>query len=97
MMSRGGSSRPSCAPRLLRGYWRALPTFLADLWREPDLHRLRRIGQALVLVTEIDPEIAWLHAHFIHTPASVTHYASLMTGHRLELFGPCQGHLDDAR
>jgi len=77
--------------QLLGGYWRALPTFLADLWREPDLHRLRRIGQALVLVTEIDPEIAWLHAHFIHTPASVTHYASLMTG----IGWSCSAHAKD--
>ncbi|MBL8905484.1 MAG: glycosyltransferase family 4 protein [Rhizobiales bacterium] len=75
----------------LAGYWRALPTFLRDLWREPTLHRLRRIGQALVLVTEIDPEIAWLHAHFIHTPASVTHYASLMTG----LGWSCSAHAKD--
>jgi len=75
----------------LAGYWRALPSFLADLWREPDLHRLRRIGQALVLVTEIDPDIAWLHAHFIHTPASVTHYASLMTG----LGWSCSAHAKD--
>jgi glycosyltransferase involved in cell wall biosynthesis len=75
----------------LPGYWRALPTFLADLWREPDLHRLRRIGQALVLVTEIDPDIAWLHAHFIHTPASVTQYASLMIG----LGWSCSAHAKD--
>jgi glycosyltransferase involved in cell wall biosynthesis len=77
--------------QLLGGYWRALPTFIADLWREPDLHRLRRIGQALVLVTEIDPEIAWLHAHFIHTPASVTYYASLMTG----IGWSCSAHAKD--
>lgn len=75
----------------LRGYWRALPTFLRDLWREPDLHRIRRIGQALVLVTEIDPEIAWLHAHFIHTPASVTRYASIMTG----IGWSCSAHAKD--
>lgn len=77
--------------QVLPGYWRALPTFLRDLWREPDLHRLRRIGQALVLVTEIDPDIAWLHAHFIHTPASVTQYASLMTG----LGWSCSAHAKD--
>jgi glycosyltransferase involved in cell wall biosynthesis len=77
--------------QMLGGYWKALPTFLADLWREPDLHRLRRIGQALVLVTEIDPGIGWLHAHFIHTPASVTHYASLMTG----LGWSCSAHAKD--
>jgi len=75
----------------LKGYWRALPTFLADLSREPDRHRLRRIGQALVLVTEIDPQIGWLHAHFIHTPASVTQYASLMTG----LGWSCSAHAKD--
>ena len=39
----------------------------------------------------------WLHAHFIHTPASVDAYASLMHGHWLELLGACQGHLDVAR
>ncbi|MBL8895317.1 MAG: glycosyltransferase family 4 protein [Rhizobiales bacterium] len=75
----------------LPGYWKALPTFLRDLWCEPNLHRLRRIGQALVLVTEIDPEIAWLHAHFIHTPASVTQYASLMTG----IGWSCSAHAKD--
>jgi glycosyltransferase involved in cell wall biosynthesis len=77
--------------QLLRGYWRAVPQFLADILREPDRHRLRRIGQALVLVTEIDPGIEWLHAHFIHTPASVTWYASIMTG----IGWSCSAHAKD--
>jgi glycosyltransferase involved in cell wall biosynthesis len=77
--------------QFLRGYWRAMPQFLRDLWREPNRHRLRRIGQALVLVTEIDPGIEWLHAHFIHTPASVTYYTSLMTG----IGWSCSAHAKD--
>ena len=37
-----------------------------------------------------------LHAHFIHTPASVTLY-QLLPGLALDLLGACQGHLDLAR
>jgi glycosyltransferase involved in cell wall biosynthesis len=77
--------------QILRGYWRAVPQFITDLAREPNRHRLRRIGQALVLVTEIDPGIEWLHAHFIHTPASVTYYASVMT----RIGWSCSAHAKD--
>ena len=38
-----------------------------------------------------------LHAHFLHTPASVTRYAALLRGAALELLRARQGHLDDAR
>jgi glycosyltransferase involved in cell wall biosynthesis len=41
---------------------------------------VRRLGQALVLAAEMPAGARWLHAHFIHTPASVTAYASLITG-----------------
>jgi glycosyltransferase involved in cell wall biosynthesis len=41
---------------------------------------VRRFGQALVLATECAPGISWLHAHFLHTPASVARYAAMLTG-----------------
>lgn len=75
--------------RVLRAFWRArrLPGFAralrqwrADLPRDISRNRFRRLGQALVLATELPADITHLHAHFIHTPASVTHYASLLTG-----------------
>lgn len=66
------------APRV--GFWRALGPFLGDLLRDRTRNRVRRFGQALVLVAEWPDDARWLHAHFIHTPASVTAYASLMTG-----------------
>ena len=43
-------------------------------------NRVRRFGQALVLAAEWPKKARWLHAHFIHTPASVTAYASLILG-----------------
>jgi glycosyltransferase involved in cell wall biosynthesis len=75
--------------RVWRGWWRArrLPGYkaarrawLADLRRDPTPNRVRRFGQALVLAAELPPEINRLHAHFLHTPASVTRYAATMTG-----------------
>jgi glycosyltransferase involved in cell wall biosynthesis len=41
---------------------------------------VRRFGQALVLAAELPPDVAHLHAHFLHTPASVTRYAALLHG-----------------
>jgi len=58
------------------GFWPALQSFLADFRRDPTLHRIRRFGQALVLAAEWPKDGKWLHAHFIHTPASVAAYAS---------------------
>lgn len=66
---------------LRRGHWwRLLPVFLRDLARDPSASRMRRLGQALVLAREVDPAIAHLHVHFLHTPASVTRYAALLSG-----------------
>lgn len=62
------------------GYRRLMPVFRADLARDLSRNRLRRLGQALVLAAEIDPAVGRLHAHFIHTPASVTRYAAILTG-----------------
>nr|WP_245404682.1 glycosyltransferase family 4 protein [Ancylobacter gelatini] len=59
---------------------RLLPVFLRDLRRDPTPNRLRRFGQACVLAQELDPAITHLHVHFLHTPASVTRYAGLLSG-----------------
>jgi glycosyltransferase involved in cell wall biosynthesis len=66
--------------RLLPGYLQARRAWLADLVRDPTLNRVRRFGQALVLAAELPADVGRLHAHFLHTPASVTRYAALMTG-----------------
>ena len=62
------------------GFWRALHAFARDLPHDPTRHRLRRLGQAAVLAAEWPQGAEWLHAHFIHTPASVATYASLILG-----------------
>ena len=66
--------------RRLPGYRAARRVWLADLVRDPTPNRVRRFGQALVLAAELPADIGRLHAHFLHTPASVTRYAALMTG-----------------
>jgi glycosyltransferase involved in cell wall biosynthesis len=63
-------------PRLrpmLRAAWR-------DLRRDRTANRVRRIGQALVLARELPANIDHLHVHYLHTPASVTRYAAILTG-----------------
>ena len=64
--------------RRLPGYADARRLWLADLRREPTRNRFRRFGQALVLADELPAAIEWLHAHFLHTPASVTRYAAVL-------------------
>jgi glycosyltransferase involved in cell wall biosynthesis len=64
----------------MRGFRSALPAFLKDLGRDISRNRVRRFGQALVLAAEWPRDAGWLHSHFIHTPASVTRYASLLLG-----------------
>ncbi len=58
------------------GFWPTVRAWASDLWRDPTRNRLRRFGQAAVLVAEWPERGAWLHAHFIHTPASVADYAA---------------------
>jgi glycosyltransferase involved in cell wall biosynthesis len=64
--------------RHLPGYRAARWAWLRDLVRDPTPNRIRRFGQALVLAAEAVPEIGHLHAHFVHTPASVARYAALL-------------------
>ena len=65
--------------RRLPGYRAARRTWLRDLWRDKTPNRIRRFGQALVLAAELPADIGGLHAHFLHTPASVTRYAAMIT------------------
>jgi glycosyltransferase involved in cell wall biosynthesis len=86
--------------RVIRGWWlaRRMPgyraaraRFLADLRHDFTRHRMRRWGQALVLAGGLPSGIGHLHAHFIHTPASVAQYASFLTG----LPWTCSAHAKD--
>lgn len=66
--------------RRLPGYSAALAAWLSDLRRDPSPNRVRRFGQALVLAAELPHDIGHIHAHFLHTPASVVRYTALLTG-----------------
>jgi glycosyltransferase involved in cell wall biosynthesis len=64
--------------RRLPGYRAARAAFWRDLKRDRSRSRVRRFGQALVLAAEMPLEVTHLHAHFLHTPASVARYAATM-------------------
>ena len=66
--------------RKSKNFREARNTWLRDLARDPTPNRIRRFGQALVLANELPTDVNRLHAHFLHTPASVTRYAALMRG-----------------
>lgn len=66
--------------RRLPGYGALRRQFLADLRRDPTPNRVRRLGQALVLAAELPADIRHLHAHFLHTPASVARYTAILRG-----------------
>jgi len=61
-------------------YKSARNLWLRDLARDPTPNRIRRFGQALVLGAELPADVRHLHAHFLHTPASVTRYAAMLKG-----------------
>jgi glycosyltransferase involved in cell wall biosynthesis len=71
-----GKARKWPAYRAARAVW------LNDLRRDPTPNRVRRFGQALVLAAELPGDVRHLHAHFLHTPASVTRYAAVLRGLR---------------
>jgi len=80
--------------RRLPGYARAFRQWIADLRRDPTPNRGRRFGQACVLAAELGDPGAYprrLHAHFLHTPASVAYYTHLMTG----IPWSCSAHAKD--
>jgi glycosyltransferase involved in cell wall biosynthesis len=73
------------------GFPRAVLTFIRDLRQDFTRNRWRRFGQAMVLASELPADTGWLYAHFIHTPASVTAYASLISG----VSWSCSAHAKD--
>lgn len=75
----------------LPGFKAAFRAFLKDLRRDLTPNRFRRFGQAAVLCAEWPAGVDWLHAHFIHTPASVARYTSLMNG----IPWTCSAHAKD--
>ena len=77
--------------RRMHGYPAALGQWLRDLVRAPTVARFRAFPQALVLASEIPPGVRRLHAHFLHTPASVARYAAMM----LVLPWSCSAHARD--
>ncbi len=66
--------------RRLPGYRAGRAAWWRDLRRDPTRNRVRRFGQALVLAAELPAGVRHLHAHFLHTPTSVTRYAAIATG-----------------
>lgn len=66
--------------KTMPGFAAARRTWLADLRREPTQNRIRRFGQACVLAAELPGDVDRLHAHFLHTPASVARYAAIIRG-----------------
>jgi len=66
--------------RQLSSYKKTRGLWLRDLRRDPTPNRIRRFGQALVLAAELPADVTRLHAHFLHTPASVARYAALLRG-----------------
>jgi glycosyltransferase involved in cell wall biosynthesis len=68
------------AVRKFKTYAKTRAVWLRDLLRDPTPNRIRRFGQALALAAELPADVERLHAHFLHTPASVTRYAALLTG-----------------
>ncbi|GBF29119.1 GDP-mannose-dependent alpha-(1-6)-phosphatidylinositol monomannoside mannosyltransferase [bacterium MnTg03] len=77
--------------RRLPGYQKAAELWRGDLARDISRNRIRRFGQACVLAVELPEEIEQLHAHFLHTPASVARYASIMLG----MPWSCSAHAKD--
>ncbi len=72
-------------PRVLRaclrvcwkpGFWLAVVTLLRDFWRDPTRNRMRRFAQAIVMAHEMPVSVRHYYTHFMHTPASVSYYAS---------------------
>ena len=73
------------------GFTAAFRLWLRDLRRDFGRNRIRRFGQACVLANELPADVAQLHAHFLHTPASVARYAAIM----LNLPWSCSAHAKD--
>ncbi len=62
--------------RKCRGYRLARRSLIRDFLRDPTRNRLRRFAQAMVMADEMPESVQHYYSHFMHTPASVTYYAS---------------------
>lgn len=62
------------------GFWKVIPIFLKDLFRDRTPNRIRRFGQAMVLAREFSKDCDHIYVHFLHTPSSVARYTSFITG-----------------
>jgi glycosyltransferase involved in cell wall biosynthesis len=74
--------------RVLRAWWKlrktafygkAVRVWWRDLKRDRTPNRVRRFGQALVMVAELPEGVRHIYAHFLHTPASVARYAAILS------------------
>ncbi|MEX0340090.1 MAG: colanic acid biosynthesis glycosyltransferase WcaL, partial [Arenibacterium sp.] len=79
------------AARRLPGYRAAYALWRRDLVRDRSRNRVRRVGQACVMATELPENTRGIYAHFLHTPASVARYAAGMRG----LAWAVSGHATD--
>ncbi|MBL4693277.1 MAG: glycosyltransferase family 4 protein [Magnetovibrio sp.] len=77
--------------RLKPGYKAVRAIWFKDLWRDRTVNRVRRIGQAIILADELPDEVRHIHAHFLHTPASVARYAARI----LDIPWSCSAHAKD--
>jgi glycosyltransferase involved in cell wall biosynthesis len=66
--------------RRLPGFAAAWEAFRKDWPRDRGRARIRRLGQACVLATELPESVRHIYAHFAHSPASVVRYAAIMRG-----------------
>jgi glycosyltransferase involved in cell wall biosynthesis len=62
--------------RKLPGFRQARSSFIRDLFRDFTLNRIRRFAQAMVMVDEMPESVRHFYTHFMHTPSSVSYYAS---------------------
>ncbi len=70
---------------------KAIHIWLNDLRRDFSRNRIRRFGQAIVMAAELNDKVKHIYAHFLHTPASVARYASLLSG----VLWSCSAHAKD--
>lgn len=77
--------------RKYSGYRKSRKIWWQDLMRDKTSNRIRRFGQALVFAAEIPENTSQIYAHFLHTPASVARYASMIT----DVGWSCSAHAKD--
>ena len=74
-----------------KNYKKAYSEWRQDLKDDFSFSRLRRFGQAIVLAAELPDDVEHIHAHFLHTPASVACYTAVLRG----LEWSCSAHAVD--